>query len=211
MSEAVIVATARTPIGRAFKGSLIDYRADDMAGFIVKSLLDKGANARDKDHQGNTPLIMAAQRGQTETVRLLLVSTVTTQPVKEALTKAVELRGHLADTQRELAHVELQLKEIVDDQTRLRANLREMPPTSAAYKRYLEKFDTQETEIEKLRAETREKGLSIIPTKLYLKAGLIKLEIAVAKGKKFHDKREAIKAREMQAEARAAIGRRARE
>jgi len=67
------------------------------------------------------------------------------------------------------------------------------------------------SEIEKLRAETREKGLSIIPTKLYLKAGLIKLEIAVAKGKKFHDKREAIKAREMQAEARAAIGRRARE
>src|SRR5436190_20706065 len=41
MPEAVIVATARTPIGRAFKGSLIDYRADDMAGFIVKSLLEK--------------------------------------------------------------------------------------------------------------------------------------------------------------------------
>src|SRR5437764_785574 len=41
MSEAVIVATARTPIGRAFKGSLVDYRADDMAGFIVRSLLEK--------------------------------------------------------------------------------------------------------------------------------------------------------------------------
>src|SRR5436190_11739040 len=41
MPEAVIVATARTPIGRAFKGSLVDYRADDMAGFIVKSLLEK--------------------------------------------------------------------------------------------------------------------------------------------------------------------------
>jgi len=41
MPEAVIVATARTPIGRAFKGSLIDYRADDMAAFIVKSLMEK--------------------------------------------------------------------------------------------------------------------------------------------------------------------------
>src|SRR2546421_827382 len=41
MPEAVIVATARTPIGRAFKGSLVDYRADDMAGFIVKSLMEK--------------------------------------------------------------------------------------------------------------------------------------------------------------------------
>ena len=33
------------------------------------------------------------------------------------------------------------------------------------------------------------------------------MEIAVGKGKKFHDKREAIKAREMQAEAKAALGR----
>lgn len=66
------------------------------------------------------------------------------------------------------------------------------------------------SEINKLRAETREKGLTIVPTKLYLKGGRIKLEIATAKGKKFHDKREATKAKEMQAEAKAAIGRRAR-
>jgi SsrA-binding protein len=67
------------------------------------------------------------------------------------------------------------------------------------------------SEIDKLRSETREKGLTIVPTKLYLKGGLIKLEIATAKGKKFHDKREAIKAKEMQAEAKAAIGRRGRQ
>jgi SsrA-binding protein len=67
------------------------------------------------------------------------------------------------------------------------------------------------SEIEKLRVETREKGLTIVPTKLYLKAGKIKVEIAVGKGKKFHDKREAVKAREMQAEAKAAIARRARQ
>ena len=67
------------------------------------------------------------------------------------------------------------------------------------------------SEIDKLRSETREKGLTIVPTKLYLKGGLIKVEIATAKGKKFHDKREAIKAKEMQAEAKAAIGRRARQ
>ena len=67
------------------------------------------------------------------------------------------------------------------------------------------------SEIEKLRVETREKGLTIVPTKLYLKGGLIKVEIAVGKGKKFHDKREAIKAKEMQAEAKAALGRRGRQ
>jgi SsrA-binding protein len=66
-------------------------------------------------------------------------------------------------------------------------------------------------EIEKLRAETREKGLTLIPTRLYLKSGRIKIEIAVAKGKKLHDKREAIKAKEMQAEAKAEMTRRARQ
>ena len=66
-------------------------------------------------------------------------------------------------------------------------------------------------EIDKLRVETREKGLTIVPTKLYLKAGRIKVEIALGKGKKFHDKREAVKAKEMQAEARAEMARRARQ
>jgi acetyl-CoA C-acetyltransferase len=41
MPEAVIVATARTPIGRAFKGSLVDLRPDDLAAFIVRALLEK--------------------------------------------------------------------------------------------------------------------------------------------------------------------------
>ncbi|HEX2038709.1 MAG TPA: acetyl-CoA C-acyltransferase, partial [Acidimicrobiales bacterium] len=41
MPEAVIVATARTPIGRAFKGSLKDVRADDLCAFIVAELMKK--------------------------------------------------------------------------------------------------------------------------------------------------------------------------
>jgi acetyl-CoA C-acetyltransferase len=41
MAEAVIVATARTPIGRAFKGSLVDMRPDDLTVLIVRALLEK--------------------------------------------------------------------------------------------------------------------------------------------------------------------------
>ena len=41
MPEAVIVATARTPIGRAFKGSLVDTRADELAATIVNAALAK--------------------------------------------------------------------------------------------------------------------------------------------------------------------------
>ena len=66
-------------------------------------------------------------------------------------------------------------------------------------------------EIEKLQRETRERGLTVVPTKLYLKNGLIKVELAVGRGKKMHDKRESERAREMQAEAKAAIGRRRKE
>ncbi len=41
MTEAVIVATARSPIGRANKGSLVDLRPDDMSAQIVKALMEK--------------------------------------------------------------------------------------------------------------------------------------------------------------------------
>jgi acetyl-CoA C-acetyltransferase len=41
MPEAVIVATGRTPIGRAVKGSLIDCRPDDLGALVVKSVLEK--------------------------------------------------------------------------------------------------------------------------------------------------------------------------
>ena len=41
MPEAVIVDAVRTPIGRAFKGSLIDARADDMAGFVIAELMKR--------------------------------------------------------------------------------------------------------------------------------------------------------------------------
>ena len=62
-------------------------------------------------------------------------------------------------------------------------------------------------EIDKLLGKTREKGLTLVPTKMYLKNGRIKLELAVAKGKKLHDKRESERTREMEAEARAGMNR----
>ena len=63
-------------------------------------------------------------------------------------------------------------------------------------------------EIDKLLGKTREKGLTLVPTKLYLKNGRIKLELALGRGKKLHDRRESEREREMQAEARAGLRRR---
>lgn len=60
-------------------------------------------------------------------------------------------------------------------------------------------------EIDKLLGQTRERGFSLIPTKMYLKEGRIKCEIALARGKKLYDKRETERKREAEAEARAAV------
>lgn len=60
-------------------------------------------------------------------------------------------------------------------------------------------------EIDKLFQAVREKGLSLIPVRMYLKNGRIKCEIAIAKGKKNYDKRETERAKTGEAEARAAI------
>jgi SsrA-binding protein len=62
-------------------------------------------------------------------------------------------------------------------------------------------------EIDKLLSKTREKGLALIPIKLYLKEGRIKCELALARGKKLHDKREADAKRTAEAEVRAALRR----
>ena len=66
-------------------------------------------------------------------------------------------------------------------------------------------------QIQKMLRETREKGLTLVPTKLYLKHGLIKVELAIGKGKKLHDKRESEREREMKDEARAGLRRKGKE
>ena len=65
-------------------------------------------------------------------------------------------------------------------------------------------------EIEKIAAETREKGLTIVPLALYFKDGKAKVEIGVARGKKSYDKRQAIAERTAKREAEVALGRRAK-
>ncbi len=51
-------------------------------------------------------------------------------------------------------------------------------------------------EIRRLYGKTREKGLSLIPTRLYFKNGMVKVELGVGRGKKIHDRRQDIKQRE---------------
>jgi SsrA-binding protein len=60
-------------------------------------------------------------------------------------------------------------------------------------------------ELNKLLGKTTEKGLTIVPLRMYFKKGRVKIAIALAKGKKIYDKRETIRRRETERETRAAV------
>ena len=60
-------------------------------------------------------------------------------------------------------------------------------------------------EIRKLIGKTVEKGMTLVPTRLYFKKGRVKVAVSLAKGKKEYDKRETIKRREADRETRAAV------
>ena len=64
--------------------------------------------------------------------------------------------------------------------------------------------------IDKFAKGTSERGFTIIPLKLYFRRGLAKIELAVAKGKKTHDKRESLKAKTAKRDMQRAMGTRRR-
>jgi SsrA-binding protein len=66
------------------------------------------------------------------------------------------------------------------------------------------------SEIDRLAGKAQEKGLTLVPTRMYFKDGHIKVELAVGKGKKLYDKRETEKRREADREARAMMKQRSK-
>ncbi len=61
------------------------------------------------------------------------------------------------------------------------------------------------SEIRKLIGKTVERGMTLVPVRMYLKNGRVKVVVGVAKGKKLYDKRETIRRREAERETRRAI------
>jgi SsrA-binding protein len=56
-------------------------------------------------------------------------------------------------------------------------------------------------EIKRLRRKVEEKGLTLVPTKVYLKGNLVKVQVSLCRGKALHDKKEAIKERDLNRQA----------
>lgn len=66
----------------------------------------------------------------------------------------------------------------------------------------LKKLLLKAREIKRIDRRVREKGFTLVPLAVYLKKGLIKLELGLCKGRKLYDKRESIKTRELDRELR---------
>jgi dynactin complex subunit len=130
-------------------------RARDVYRFELKVAAGQSASeevVEEKDVGSSISL----SNSDDDTMRFFLSQPVTSEAVKKALTDALALKGKVDGARREVEQLQKQLKDITDDQARLRANLKEMPPTAEAYKRYLKKFDDQETQIEGFRSKIKE-------------------------------------------------------
>jgi SsrA-binding protein len=63
-------------------------------------------------------------------------------------------------------------------------------------------------EIERFVSEAKQRGCTLVPLKLYFRRGFARIELALARGRKLHDKREAMKKADAQKEMKRAVGRR---
>jgi hypothetical protein len=89
-------------------------------------------------------------------IELLIRSNVASPKLSEELRKAIESKKRLSDTQRELARLRSQFNETTQEQNRIRTSLDKVPANTGLHKRYLEKLDTLETQIETLQKQIKE-------------------------------------------------------
>ena len=85
-----------------------------------------------------------------------LNSPIPSANVKKALTKVLGMTAESAATKKKLDEQEKLLKQLTDDQARLRENLKIIPQTAEPYKKFLDKFVNQETEIEGFQRQIRQ-------------------------------------------------------
>jgi septal ring factor EnvC (AmiA/AmiB activator) len=89
---------------------------------------------------------------------LLLANWPVSPQMREALNKATGMYSRLRVASSEVGRMEAELKVILQDQERLRQDLKIVPANSAVHRRYLEKFDKQETQIEKLQEDIKKQS-----------------------------------------------------
>jgi hypothetical protein len=130
---------------------------------------EKGANPTVIKGKGDDSSAVRVLPGVSElNYKYYLALDATPPKVKAALTQVQEKNQALAALVKEVQHLDEQIKAVFADQERLRANIDRVPKDSTVHKRYLEKFDQQETQLERLQAGFEEKRAAIVTQRLDL-------------------------------------------
>ncbi|QEL20946.1 DUF4139 domain-containing protein [Limnoglobus roseus] len=124
-----------------------------------------------------TPEDLVVERMADTALQFYAATAAASPAIKQAAGQILELRGVQEATKKASADEDAALKAIGEDQTRIRANLERVPKDSDAYKRYLKKFDDQETEIEKRQAKQKELKAKLAADEKAYKDYLTKLKV----------------------------------
>jgi len=130
-------------------------RSRDVYRFEVKVPAGQSASLEVTEEQDQVQTV-ALNNSDNQQMQTFLSSTVADPKLKEALKGAVERKERWLGTQRQREEADKQASVLVADQGRVRANLKEVPPNSELAKRYLDKLNSQETELEKLQAQVQQ-------------------------------------------------------
>ncbi len=130
-------------------------RARDVYRFEVKVPAGKDASL-DVVEERDAVSTVQINNADDNTIRFFLSQKITSEKVKQALEHAQQLKAKRSMTERDLNQARVELKEITDDQARIRQNLPVLPQTSDAFKNYVKKLADQEPEVERLQKSIKE-------------------------------------------------------
>ena len=134
------------PVGAA--GRCCQYTVKAAAGALARQPVSEERVVPKKEAVGEI---------NDDRLKVILASPAVKDAVKESLKKAVGMRTELEQMGATLKDQRAQAKEISEEQARLRTNMEKLPQTSELYKRYLGKLDQEETALEKVQAEVKNK------------------------------------------------------
>ncbi len=130
-------------------------RARDVYRFEVKVPAGKDATL-DIVEERNAVSTVQINNAADDTIRFFLSQKITSEKVKQALEHAQQLKAKRSTIERNLNQARVELKEITDDQARIRQNLPVLPQTSDAFKTYVKKLADQEPDVERLQKSIKE-------------------------------------------------------
>ncbi|MGH7230494.1 MAG: hypothetical protein ACREJU_03945 [Nitrospiraceae bacterium] len=127
-------------------------RTRDLYRFTVPVEAGKTAGLRVREEKYVQQTVQLIDSGS-ETIAYYLQSKQISPQVREVLQQVVTLRDRLGHSVARRTGLELRIREITQEQTRIRENMSKLPQQSDLYNRYVKKLDQQETEIERLRKD----------------------------------------------------------